>query len=311
MTKGPLMTTTSLSRTKHEGLAMGLLAYGLWGIFPLYWPLLRRASAFEILGHRVVWSLLFSVLLLVVARQWMTLKLTTTRQYLLLGVASLLVGLNWWLYIWAVNAGRVVETALGYFINPLVSVVFGVVLLGERLRRLQWIAVGIAATGVLWLTFALNRAPLIALALALSFGLYGLLKKKAQVAAVPALLIETAFLLPLALCYLTFLAVQHRSTFAQHGSIHALLLVSTGLVTALPLLAFAGAVARIPLSSVGLLQYLAPSMQFLIGVFVRGEEMGSVRWVGFGLVWVALLCFGVDLVQSTRLSKPIAAVSKF
>ncbi len=290
---------------------MGLAAYGMWGVFPLYWPLLRAASAFEILGHRVVWSLLFAIGLLFLTQQWSTLKSTTKRQYVILGIASLLVGLNWWLYIWAVNAGRVVETALGYFINPLVSVVFGVFLLGERLRKLQWIAVAIATLGVLWLTFAFNRPPLIALALALSFGLYGLLKKKAQVAAVPALVIEAAFLLPLAVCYLAFLAVEQRSTFNQYGTVHALLLVSTGLVTALPLLAFAGAVARIPLSSVGLLQYLAPSIQFLIGVFVRGEEMGTARWAGFGMVWLALVCFGVDLLRSTAPPKPIGTAADF
>ncbi len=289
-----------------SGLIFGLTAYGLWGLFPLYWPLLSAASAFEILSHRILWSLLFMTALVTVTRQWQVLRSTSTRQRLILMGGSVLVGLNWWLYIWAVNRGQVVETALGYFINPLVSVVFGVWLLGERLRPLQWTAVAIAAAGVAWLTVQLGHLPFIAVTLALSFGLYGLLKKKAAVGAVPALFIETAFLSPAAALFLAVLTMQGFGSFRSVNFTHTLLLVSTGLVTIGPLLAFAGAVSRVPLSTVGLLQYVAPTLQFCIGVFLRHESMPSSRWIGFGMVWLALGLFGVDLAVQARRREPIA-----
>jgi chloramphenicol-sensitive protein RarD len=283
-----------------SGLLYGVTAYAMWGVFPLFWPLLKAASAFEILSHRVLWSVLSMAALVVVTRQQQALRATTQKERLLLCLASLLVGFNWWLYIWAVNHGQVVETALGYFINPLVSVLFGVALLGERLRALQWTAVGLATFGVAFLTIQLGRPPMIAFALALSFGLYGLIKKKAAVAAVPALFIETVCLSPLAALFLARLTTQGQGSFLNAGVMHSALLVSTGLITIGPLLAFAASVSRVPLSTVGLLQYIAPSIQFCIGVFVRKEAMSAGRWAGFGIVWLALAVFAIDLYRNAQ-----------
>jgi chloramphenicol-sensitive protein RarD len=280
---------------ERRGTALALAAYLMWGVFPLYWPLLEPAGALEILAHRVVWSFVAVALLLLLVRQGAWRRLPRDRRRLnLLSAAAVLIGINWGLYIYGVNSHHVVETSLGYFINPLVSVALGVFLLGERLRRGQWCAVAIATAGVVVLTFESGHLPWIALTLAVSFGLYGLVKKIVGVGPVEGLVVETSVLAPVALVYLIVLAANGSGGFTQHGPGHALLLMSAGAVTAAPLLAFAGGAARIPLSRLGLLQFGTPTIQFLIGVLYRHEPLPLGRLVGFILVWVALVVFTVD-----------------
>ena len=279
---------------ERRGTALALAAYLMWGVFPLYWPLLEPAGALEILSHRVVWSFVAVCGLLLVRRgAWRRLPRDRRRLNLLIA-AAVLIGINWGLYIWGVNNHHVVETSLGYFINPLVSVALGVMLLGERLRRGQWSAVGIAAAGVVVLTVESGHVPWIALTLAVSFGLYGLVKKIVGVGAVEGLVVETSVLAPVALGYLVALGINGGGGFTQHGAGHALLLMSAGVVTPLPLLAFAGSAARIPLSRLGLLQFGTPTIQFLIGVLYRHEPLPLGRLFGFVLVWIALVVFTID-----------------
>jgi len=277
---------------------MGLGAYFAWGVFPLYWPLLRPAGALEILAHRIAWSLVFVALLLARARGFGELRTIGARRLLLLALAACLVGSNWGLYIWSVTSGHVVETALGYFINPLVSVMLGVVVLGERMRRAQWVAAGIAAIAVSVLTVAHGRLPWVAISLACSFGTYGLVKKKAGVGAVPSLAVETAVLVEPAVAYLVVRESQGTATFGHVAWHKSALLAASGVMTAVPLLLFAGAANRVPLTTIGLLQYVAPTLQFLCGVVVFHEPMPASRWLGFGLVWLALAIFVVDGVRS-------------
>lgn len=284
----------------RRGTLLGVAAYVTWGLFPLYWTLLEPASALEILAHRVVWSLVFVAALMLLVRRLSGALPRDRRGLSLLAVAGIVIGVNWGVYIWAVNNDHVLEASLGYFINPLVTVAFGVLLLGERLRQLQWVAVGIAATGVTVLAVAAHRPPWIALVLGGSFGVYGLLKKIVGVGPLPGLAVETAVLAPVALGYLVSLGFAGDSTFTGHGADHALLLASTGAVTALPLLAFAAAVAAAPLTRLGILFYLNPTLQFLVGAVVRNEPISAGRLAGFILVWVALVVFTVDSATSRR-----------
>lgn len=271
----------------------------MWGIFPLYWTILEPAGAFEILAHRVVWSLFVMAALVVLLqrRSQFVAILRDRRTCLLLIVAAVVIGVNWGGYIWGVNNGYVVETSLGYFINPLVTVLLGVVVLHERLRRLQWAALGIAFVAVGWLAVAYGRPPWIALVLAGSFGTYGLAKKQAGVGAVEGLTVETIVLVPLALVYLGRLHVGGDAAFGQVGLGHALLLAGTGVVTAIPLLCFGAAATRIPLTTIGLLQYIAPVAQFALGVLVFREEMSTPRWGGFMLVWIALIVLTAESLR--------------
>lgn len=298
---------------ERRGLAYGLGAYLLWGLFPLYWPLLEPAGAGEILAHRVIWSLVFVLGVLAVQRQWSWLRELAARPGALvrLTLAAVLVAGNWFTYIYGVNTERVVETSLGYFMNPLVSVALGVLVLGERLRRAQWVALGLGTLAVVVLTVDYGRPPWIALVLAVSFALYGLLKKTVGVPAVQGLTVESAVLV---LPALAFVAVQQVATvrgegggellgtaaFGHQGAGQALLVLLSGVATAVPLLFFAGAANRVPLSTIGTLQYLAPVMQFAIGVLVYSEPMPAPRLAGFVLVWVALLVFIVDGVRHHR-----------
>jgi chloramphenicol-sensitive protein RarD len=258
----------------------------------------------------VLWSLLFVGILLTVLRRWAHVRALVTdrrRLLVLLGAAVLIAG-NWLVFVYGVNSGHVVETSLGYFINPLVSVLLGVVVFSEQLRRLQWLAVAIATVAVVVLTVDYGRPPWIALALALTFGLYGLMKKLVRTEAAPGLFVETALV---ALPAAAVLGLAHSAgdgTFGNAGTGHALLLASSGVATAIPLLLFAAAARRIPLSTVGLLQYLTPSMQLAIGVFVYGEPMPPARLAGFAIVWVALAVFTVDTLRHARASSRRAAV---
>jgi chloramphenicol-sensitive protein RarD len=278
----------------RQGILLALGAYGLWGILPIYWKSLQMVSTSEILVHRMIWSLLFVGLLLSFGRKWEGLK-PYFRQKRVLGiyfVAGILLGFNWFMYIWAVNAGFIVETSLGYFINPLVNVLLGVLFLGERMRRGQWAALALATSGVLYLTIIYGRLPWIALVLAFTFGIYALLKKKAPLPAQEGLFLETALLFLPALAYLLFLEVQGTAVFGPSAPFYVnFLLMFTGVATAVPLLLFAGAARRIPLSMLGLIQYTAPTLQFLIGVFIYQEPFSQQQLVGFSLIWLALAIY--------------------
>ncbi|MDN5803777.1 MAG: EamA family transporter RarD [Microlunatus sp.] len=272
------------------GLSYGLGAYLIWGLVPLYWPLLAAASATEILAHRIVWSLVCAgILLLVLRRRRWWRSICRPRTLGLLAAASVFIAVNWGLYIWAVNHGHVVEAALGYYINPILSVLLGVVILRERLAAAQWVAVGLAGAAVVVLAVDYGHPPWVSLILAVSFATYGLLKNRINSGALETLTVESAMLTPLALGYLIWLQATGALVFGHHGISQALLLASSGLVTLIPLLLFAGAAIRLPLSTMGLLQYLTPTAQFLLGVFYFGEAMSPARWIGFGLVWVALI----------------------
>ena len=287
---------------QRRGFLSGAAAYLLWGLFPLYWPLLEPSGALEILSHRVTWSVLTMGLVLLAARRVDQLRaiVADPRKRRLLTLAAVVIAVNWGTYIWGVNHHRVVETSLGYFINPLVTVLMGVLVLGERLRRLQWVALGIAATAVVGLTIEYGRPPWVALVLAFSFGTYGLAKKQAGVQAVESLTFETIVLAPLAVSYLVWLGATGGGHVVGHGVGHAVLLVLTGVVTAVPLLFFGAAAIRVPMTTLGLLQYLAPVLQFLLGVTLLDEHMSTMRWLGFGLVWVALVLFTLDSLARRR-----------
>jgi chloramphenicol-sensitive protein RarD len=286
----------------RRGLILGALAYTLWGTFPLYWTLLEPGGAVEILAHRIVWSLLTMVLILVLWHRVDQLKalLRDRRKLLLISGAAVVISVNWGGYIWGVNNGRVVETSLGYFINPLVTVLMGVLVLGERLRRLQWVAMGMAFVAVVVLAIDYGRPPWVALVLAFSFGTYGLLKKQAGVGAVESITLETLVLAPIAMAYVAWLVATSESNFGSHGLGHALLFTTTGIITAIPLMLFGAAAIRVSMVSLGLLQYLAPTIQFALGILVFEEAMPASRWIGFGLVWVALAMFTVEALNHRR-----------
>ena len=286
----------------RAGTLYGAAAYLLWGLFPLYWPLLEPSDSLEVLAHRVLWSLVVVAVLLAVTRRTAAVRAAVAdrRRLLRLTLAAVVIAVNWGTYIYGVTHEQVVETSLGYFVNPIVTVLLGVLVLGERLRRAQWIALGAAGVAVVVLTVENGRPPWIALALAFSFGAYGLLKKTAGVGAVEGLAIETAVLLPVAATYLLVLGVAGQSTFGSEGIGHALLLAVSGVVTAVPLLLFGAAASRVPLTTLGLLQYLAPTMQFLLGVTLFDEPLPVVRLLGFVLVWLGLALFTLDLVRHHR-----------
>lgn len=286
----------------RKGLAAAVFAFLTWGVFPLYWALLKHVPAFEIVAHRIVWCAVFVVAWLCWkdGPGWLFRALRQRHAAWMLLASSLLISFNWGLYIWGVNSGHVVETSLGYFINPLVNVLLGVAVLGERLRRAQWIAVGLAAAGVLWLSLQQDRPPWIALGLAGSFALYGLIRKKVAVESVPGLGVESVLLFLPAAAWL-WMAEQGGGGAIFHGDWATdALLITGGLLTALPLVAFAYGARRIPLSMLGLLQYIGPSIQFLLGVFVFGEHFGLVQAVGFGLIWAALAVYAAEGLQMQR-----------
>ena len=290
-----------MSDKGRRGVAYGLAAYGLWGAVPLFWPLVARAGSIEILAHRIVWSFVISLVLVVaVVRRGFWTRMGNRRTLLLLGAAAAIVSVNWGTYIWSVNHGHVVETALGYYINPILSIVLGVVVLREKLSRAQWVSLGLAVAAVVVLTVDYGTLPWIALVLAVSFATYGFVKNRLGAGAVDSLAVESALLTPLALVYLGWLEVTGQGTFGHLGWGFSLLLVATGLVTLVPLLFFASAATRLPLSTLGLLQYVAPTLQFLLGITYFGESMSGGRWVGFGLVWVALVIMSTDGVRRAR-----------
>ena len=307
----------SSGRLDRRGLWVAIGAFLVWGVMPLYWHLLKAIPSMQIIAHRIVWSTLLVVgwLTWKHGRGWLRETLSQPRAAWMLALSGGLISVNWGLYIWAVNAGHVVETSLGYFINPLLNVVLGVVLLHERLNRAQWVSVSIAAGGVLWLTFHYGSFPWIALTLAVSFGTYGLVRKLAGVAPVRGLGVESLYLLLPALALLTWGEVHGDSHVLAHGASAAWgwqvmgLLVLGGALTALPLIGFADAVRRIPFSMVGVLQYIAPTMQLLIGVLVFDEPFGRDRAIGFTCIWIALAIFATDGLLRARRAN-VAGIAK-
>jgi chloramphenicol-sensitive protein RarD len=289
-------------RSVHStGVLLGVTGYLLWGMFPLYFVLLDTVAPIDVVAHRVVWSLIVVLLLLLVGKQWRAFTgAFTRRNIIILGSAAIFLSLNWLVYVYAVDSNQVVQASLGYFINPLISVAMGVVILKESLRKTQWVAVGIALVAVVILTIASGSVPWIALTLGLSFGIYGLLKKYANLPSLQSLGIETVVLLPLALIILGFSVVNGTESFVLDGPSITFLLIMLGPITAIPLLAFGGASTRIPLSTLGVLQYITPIMQFILGVFIFQEVMSTGRWIGFTLVWVSLVIFTVDMYRNTR-----------
>ncbi|MET8944687.1 EamA family transporter RarD [Streptomyces sp. NPDC004542] len=296
---------------RRAGLLNGFAAYGMWGLVPLFWPLLKPAGAAEILAHRMVWSLVFVGAALLFVRRWAWAgELSRQPGRLgLIAVAAAVITVNWGVYIWAVNSGHVVEASLGYFINPLVTIAMGVLLLKERLRPVQWLAVGVGLAAVVVLTVEYGRPPWISLCLAFSFATYGLVKKKVNLGGVESLAAETAIQFLPALGYLLWLTAHGDSSFASEGAGHAALLASTGVVTALPLVCFGAAAIRVPLSTLGLLQYLAPVFQFLCGILYFHEAMPPERWAGFALVWLALVLLTWNALRTARRTARTLAVA--
>ncbi|MEJ5241537.1 MAG: EamA family transporter RarD [Anaerolineales bacterium] len=290
---------------QKQGFLYALGAYTIWGIFPIYWKALHQVSAVELIGHRILWSFLTLLGVLTVSGQvrtfWSYLSQPRIRRYYL--IAALLIGVNWLVYVWGVNSDQIVETSLGYFINPLLSVLLGVLILRERLRPFQWFPVGLAAVGVIYLTLIYGRVPWIALILAFTFALYGLVKKLAPLNSLHGLSLETAILFLPALAYLLYQEFKGSAAFLHTPPNITLLLLGTGLVTTVPLLMFASAAQRIPLSAVGLMQYIAPTLQFLIGVFVYHEPFDRSRLIGFALVWIALALFATESLWQEQMRR--------
>jgi len=289
-----------LSRYK-TGLLFGVAAYTFWGAFPLYWPLLQPATPVEIVSHRAVWSLFFCLIALGLSKQVKSTYalLKNPRVFFRLLLAAALVSVNWIVYIWAVNHGHVVESALGYYINPLIIIAFGVIALREKMRALQWTAVGFGAIGVLVLTIDYGRLPWIALTLAISWGSYGLVKKQLNLGALEGLAIETLLTLPFYGGYLIYIGLNGTGVLGSSLGL-SLLLIGAGIVTAIPLLLFNGSTTRLPFTIIGLLQYITPTLQFSIGVWMRHEAMPTARWIGFLIIWAALVTLGIDLIKSSR-----------
>lgn len=293
----------------RPGLAQALGAYLIWGLFPLYWKQLATISSTEILAHRIIWASLFMLILSFAGKQWRSLRVVASnpRHLVIALMATILVAINWWLYIYAVNNGHIVETSMGYYINPLVSILLGVIIFQERLRRGQVFAVLLAAAGVLYLVFEHGAVPYIALTLAGSFGLYGVVKKKARYPVINGMTLETCLLFLPALGYLAYIQAADHDYFDYPIKLQSLLMLG-GLVTVLPLLLFAAAAQRISLTLVGICQYLAPSLQLMIGVLVFEEQMDPARWVAFGFIWSALMVYtfeGVIWARRKSLLMPV------
>jgi chloramphenicol-sensitive protein RarD len=286
----------------NKGILYGIGAYVLWGFFPIYWKFLHVVPALQVIGHRIGWSFAVLLIYILATRQWQEFQSVAfnVKTILIYAGAGILLSINWLIYVWGVNAGFIVETSLGYFINPLLSVLLGVIFLRERLRPAQWIPVVIAAIGVIYLTAVYGRLPWIALSLALSFGFYGLVKKLAPLGSLYGLTLETGIVFPAALIYLVFLQAKGMGAFLQHGTTVDLFLMGAGIVTTIPLLMFASAARQIPLTMVGILQYIAPTLQFLIGVFIYKEPFDQAHLIGFGIVWVALVIFWIENFMSNH-----------
>lgn len=297
-----------------RGLWLALGAYTIWGLFPLYWKQLHQVDAVQLIGHRIAWSFILLIVFVIASRQLKSLAKATfkPRVLILYLVAAILIGANWLMYVWAVNSDYIVETSLGYFINPLLSVLMGVIFLRERLRSIQWISVGLASLGVIYLTVIYGRLPWIALTLAFTFGTYGLVKKISPLGSLFGLTIETGLLFLPAVIYLVFTEYSGSGAFLHEGATTNIMLIGAGAVTTIPLLMFATAARTIPLSMVGVMQYIAPTLQFLLGVFVYKETFDQTHLIGFGIVWIALIIFIAEglLAQRFVRQEPIPEIGE-
>lgn len=292
-------------RIAREGVIIGLLAYVMWGLFPVYFKSLEAVSPTEMLAHRVVWAVPFGALIILFRKQWNEVRRAFANKAVLawLSLAALSISINWLIYIWAVQNEHIFETSLGYYINPLVYVLAGVVLLGERLRRLQLAAVALAFVGVMILTISASEFPWVAISLALLFTVYGLIRKQIAIGAMPGLFVETLLLLPLALAWLLWLMGSGQATFASGDLAMSSLLLLAGPITVLPLMCFAIAARRLPLTTIGFMQFLAPTLQFIIGVYY-GEQLTTAHLLCFGFIWTAVAFFSVDAILAGK-KKPL------
>ena len=294
----------------NKGIWYALGAYLTWGLFPIYWKLLAGIPALQLLGHRIFWSFLLLFGIVLFARQVKVFRASLNRRVLLIySVAAILIAINWLTYVWAVGAGFIVETSLGYFINPLLAVIFGVIFLRERLRPLQWLPIGLATGGVLYLTFAYGSLPLVALTLAFSFAFYGLVKKTAPLGALHGLTLETGILFLPAIAFLLFSEFSGTGAFMHTSPLQDAMLIGAGLVTVIPLWMFSTAAQRIHLTMIGILQYVNPTMQFMLGVLIYKEPFDHRRLIGFGVVWLALILFGLEGYFAQRRTKVLAAAN--
>lgn len=298
----------------HIGTIYGFLAYGMWGVLPIYFHALAPASPWEILAHRIVWSFLLCVIVWGFRRDisWLKPLLRNPRRLVLISLAAFVLAINWGVFIWAISEGNVVETSLGYFINPLFLVLMGVILLGERMNPYQWTAIGFGTIAVAVISMDYGRLPYVALTLAISFSIYGYIKKHVggHIGALESMTIETVVLTPFALAAVIWIQTSGNGTFLSEGPSHSAMIMASGVATAVPLTLFAAAASRIPLTTMGLLQFLAPVGQFIVGVFILGENVPGPRWVGFGLVWVGLAILTIDMFrrgQRTRRTRREAA----
>lgn len=295
------MTVEEQQRAR-QGVLLAIGAYTMWGIAPIYFKSISSVSALEILSHRVVWSFFLLAALLHFGRNWRTVSAVITNKSKMLYLVStaILVGVNWLIFIWAVNANHMLDASLGYYINPLFNVLLGMIFLGERLRKLQWFAVALAACGVLVQLVMFGSVPIVAIALAMSFGVYGLLRKKVSVDAQTGLFIETLVMLPAAAIYLLFIASTPTSNLLNNPASLNILLVAAGVVTTLPLLCFTGAATRLKLSTLGFFQYIGPSLMFLLAVLIYGEAFTSDKAITFAFIWGALVLFSFDGLRNNR-----------
>ncbi|UWZ97108.1 EamA family transporter RarD [Vibrio splendidus] len=298
------MTQDEQQRTR-QGILLAVAAYTMWGIAPIYFKSLSEVSPFEILSHRVVWSFFLLAFLLHMSRGWRKVRdtLTSKPKMLYLVATSTLVGANWLIFIWAVNSNHMLDASLGYYINPLINVLLGMFFLGERLRKLQWFAVSLAAIGVIIQLIAFGSVPIVAIALAFSFGFYGLLRKKVSLEAQTGLFIETLVMLPIAATYLLFIADSATSDFLMNPMQLNLLLVAAGVITTVPLLCFTGAATRLKLSTLGFFQYIGPSLMFLLAVLIYGEAFTSDKAITFAFIWGALVVFSFDGLRNNKKNK--------
>ncbi|WP_426445557.1 EamA family transporter RarD [Paenibacillus sp. S-38] len=289
-----------------KGIIYGILCYLMWGLLPLYWRLFEAMSAWEILAHRVVWSFVFVAVLVIAAKRWKQLLSVVSTKTSLISVilCSITISLNWVLFIWAVNHDHVIETSLGYYMNPLISVLFAVIFLKERLLPGQWISIGLAGAGVLLMAVQYGEIPWVALLLAISFALYGLAKKLSNPDALLGLLWETIIVLPLSVIYLGWLHVEGTGTFFQLSPVTMILLLLSGAATALPLFFFANATKRLPLSMVGFIQYIAPTTSLLLAIFVFHESFTTGKLISFTLIWVALIVYSAVTFRGSKLAQP-------
>ena len=292
----------------NSGILAAIGAYVLWGLLLIYWKSVQTVPPLEVLCHRTAWSLLFLLFLLIWSKRWQWLRQASKSPVTLITflITSSILGLNWFVYIWAVNADHILDASLGYFVNPLISVLLGTIFLKERLRPWQWVAIGIALCGVVFLTLGYGAFPWIALTLATTFGFYGLLRKTASLEALEGLALETAVLSVPALAYLVYLELTGAASFGHTATATDVLLAFTGIATALPLLLFAYAARKVTLATVGVLQYIAPTLQFLLGVWVYGETFAATRMIGFGAVWIALVLYSLEGVIERRREKTTA-----